>query len=380
MAELNPPSWEQEACHTAQGDRLVTSSLVCEEGVSLSYADSLKVTPAVAALTSSVEIGSAFIDGTSVANQGMYHVFNDASKTLTHNPGHISFSRYDLIIARVRDSQYSGLDDDWILEVVEGTAAAVPAVPSVADPSWIPLSRVLITSGMAGTIPSGNYLDLRTPFISCNGGTPDTVIYTADDTFTKADYPNAVAVKARVVGGGGGGGGAETTGVGEASAGGGGGGGGYSEAIISISSLADTEVVTVGAGGSGGVGVGAASSGGSSDFYSLTAGGGQAGTSMSATTGSDIVSNGGLGGTSSGGSINLTGKRGGYGQVSNGVRIFTGVGGDSTLGNGGYPLEGTAGAGNIYGGGGGGGINNPSSANSTGGAGASGVVIIEVLY
>src|SRR5690554_2748475 len=75
------------------------------------------------------------------------------------------------------------------------------------------------------------------------------IYYTANGTFTKANYPGIRAVLVQVKGGGGGSAGAVATGTGQASVGGGGGEGGYSSKWIDALNLNATETVIVGAGG-----------------------------------------------------------------------------------------------------------------------------------
>jgi hypothetical protein len=124
----------------------------------------------------------------------------------------------------------------------------------------------------------------------------ETLYFTSNDTFEKADYPGLYGVRVRACGGGGAGGGANTTGAGQAAVGGGGGGGGYAESVILASALASSETVTVGAGGVFGV-----SAAGHSSFGSHVQGnGGGVGSTSSAITTSNIGANPGSGGGGAG--------------------------------------------------------------------------------
>lgn len=95
----------------------------------------------------------------------------------------------------------------------------------------------------------------------------ETVYFTSNGTFAKADYPWLRGVRVRVQGAGGGAGGCPASSVGESASAAPGGGGGYAESFISdIAGLSSSETVTVGAGGAGGVGANVGSDGGSASF------------------------------------------------------------------------------------------------------------------
>jgi hypothetical protein len=106
--------------------------------------------------------GACFIRGTQSAFQGVYSLVNDASYQITIPNADLTNPRRDLIIAQVRDSTYSGADDDERLIVVSGTPAAVPADPSLAAyPNALVLARVAVAAGDTA-ISSGEITDLRT--------------------------------------------------------------------------------------------------------------------------------------------------------------------------------------------------------------------------
>ena len=97
-----------------------------------------------------VAAGGAFIRGTQNANQGAYHVWNDATVHLSIDAADLTNGRRDLVIAQVRDSYYSGADDDARITVVTGTPAAVPVDPSLASfPNALVLARITVAAGDA---------------------------------------------------------------------------------------------------------------------------------------------------------------------------------------------------------------------------------------
>lgn len=215
----------------------------------------------------------------------------------------------------------------------------------------------------------------------------EQVRYTADGTFTKADYPGLRAVRVRCVGGGGAGGGAGTTAAGQGGPGGGGGSGAYAEAWILDADIATTEAVTVGTGGTGGTGAGGAGNDSVFDTISgeVRADGGSGGGAASVAAVLSSFGNRGGGGLASNstGDLVMEGSDGtnGFGTAVN--RIHPGAGGASMMsGVQSQTVVGTTaagGAGVLYGGGGGGAGNGESQgAAASGGNGADGIVIVDV--
>lgn len=109
-----------------------------------------------------VSAGIAAIRGTQSAGQGVYTVYNDADTTLTIATADGTNPRNDLICLQVRDSAYSGVDNDARLVVVQGTPAASPADPSLSStPNALVLARVRVNA-LASSITNANITDLRT--------------------------------------------------------------------------------------------------------------------------------------------------------------------------------------------------------------------------
>ena len=146
MAELQPAHYTAGACHTAQGDRLVWSSIICTEGVSDKLGGDLLVSPGAAGLTVDVGGGSAFINGDNIADQGTYHVANLGDVTLVLGVSDPTDGRIDLVVATVRDAQYSGTDNDWVIQVIQGVTSPAPVAPGV-PPNSIALAEVLVIAG-----------------------------------------------------------------------------------------------------------------------------------------------------------------------------------------------------------------------------------------
>lgn len=224
-------------------------------------------------------------------------------------------------------------------------------------------------------LPAGRLL--RTTIYRISGG----VLQSSVDGGAFASASNifsgqalTASVKVKVLGGGGGGGNAISTATGNVSGGGGGSAGGYCEKILTSGFNGLT--ITVGAGGA------AQAAGSASSFGpSITASGGQAGTSGPQIPAVPNFFGGTTGGTATGGDINAVG---GHGDPAFYAGIISGNGGRSILGAGGRFVSGVTTTGTpgqaapTPGAGGSGAANGSAVAvNALGGVGAGGLVIVE---
>ena len=118
-----------------------------------------------------VAAGGAFIRGTQSANQGAYHVYNDATVNLAVTAANPTNGRRDLVIAQVRDAYYSGATNDARITVVTGTAAASPVDPSLASfPNALVLARITVAA-LDTAINTADITDLR-PIANIAGKLP----------------------------------------------------------------------------------------------------------------------------------------------------------------------------------------------------------------
>jgi hypothetical protein len=212
-------------------------------------------------------------------------------------------------------------------------------------------------------------------------------VYSASDTWTKADYPGLVAVWGWCVGPGAGGGGCATTAAGEAAEGAGGGAGEIRPFFVEAASLGTTETITIptgGAGGTAGANNGSAGSGSTSFGSHVSAGSGVGGAGGAATS-TNNQNGGGTGGTGgSGGLLSIPGEFGENGTVRSAQPSFANRGGGCMFGPGArtahsFATNGTTPAGG-FGGGGSGGRNNASQGTArSGGAGRGGGLILNYL-
>lgn len=347
------------------------ASVVVREGVVNKGAGAFQVTEDTGA-NMQVRVGSGtagdlcVIEGDLTA-QGTYVAeHQDASTTLLLSASDATNDRIDLIIVRVRDDdEDSGGLNRTDIEVVEGTPAAVPAVPALPDGA-IPLAEVLVQASVTA-ITDGDITDRREEF-KTRGQLVKTLYFTSSGTFEKADYPWLARVRARVQAGGGAGSGRSSS----IGAGAGGAGGDYAESMLLVDDLLPSETVTVGAAAPGTIDTQV--NGNDSSFGAhVVARGGQGGF---------VNGDGGEGGQG-GANVGEVVVIGGSGQAghSNNANIPSGAGGNSHLGGGG---KGRRGDGDLIGndgkryGGGGGGGKRATTGDAAGGDGAQGIVILEL--
>jgi hypothetical protein len=167
MAEINPPGFMQarndhsaevlRSAHTSlMGGHPLGGGFATRGGVHPEHGNRLAVTqtgsPTMAVV---VRQGTVFIQGTEGGNQGAYVCKNDADKTIAvaaaPGPG---LNRIDIVQARVRDQTYSGVNNDWVLEVKTGTPAGSPVAPN-ADANGMAIALIQVNSGVT-SINTGN--------------------------------------------------------------------------------------------------------------------------------------------------------------------------------------------------------------------------------
>lgn len=165
MAERNPPGWLQAGSHPSENDRLFIQSLlggspnqVIPSGI-LASADFLTVQHGTPNMSVDVAKGSAIIDGTESVNQGVYHVYNDATVNLAVTTADPVNPRWDLLVFKVQDAAYSGAVNSSSLAIVAGTPAGSPALPATPN-NAIALYKIVVPAA-AASIVNANLTDLR---------------------------------------------------------------------------------------------------------------------------------------------------------------------------------------------------------------------------
>lgn len=164
MTAVNPPAYIQAASHPADVFRRAIQTAmrggygVVQNGPSTF--DLLVTANGTPNMTVNVAAGRAIIPGTqNTLLQAVYEALNDATVNLTISASHPTLPRNDLVVASVQDAAYSGGSNQWLLQVITGTAAASPADPSVPSNS-ITLARVRVDAAVT-SIVSGKITDLR---------------------------------------------------------------------------------------------------------------------------------------------------------------------------------------------------------------------------
>lgn len=162
MDILLPPTWVQNRAVPARIERMMLGKYFQSPGIVTTSA--LGVTAQGSPnMTVNVAAGEAWVAGTSVSNQGYYHVVNDSIVVLTINQSNTS-SRTDIVVLRVYDSEYSGSFNTAQLEVITGTpGGGTPATPADS------LKLATITVGANVTsISNANIVDNRVTVKSNN--------------------------------------------------------------------------------------------------------------------------------------------------------------------------------------------------------------------
>jgi hypothetical protein len=110
----------------------------------------------------SVEIagGQIWIPGTTASNQAMYYGLNDATVNLAVAASNPSNPRIDVPCGTIKDAAYAGASNNFTLQVITGTPAASPVVPSLPASSAA-IADVTVPAG-ASTITTGDITDERT--------------------------------------------------------------------------------------------------------------------------------------------------------------------------------------------------------------------------
>lgn len=194
----------QALCYTAEEDRQALQAVVCEEGVVDTQGGDLLVTTGGAALDLSVAAGGTYVEGDDTADQGMYRVRNDGATTLTGTgaaspgPGEVvagvpdadgTNPRIDQVIVRVRDSEYSGLDNDSGAYVLTGTPSVGATLTNLTGAASLPdntirLAYILVPAGFAGPFVNATHiLDARTGYRECGVDRWHTVGATGEPAF-----------------------------------------------------------------------------------------------------------------------------------------------------------------------------------------------------
>lgn len=195
MTLRTPPSWEQNASHPAENDRLTTQALWATTGI-INDASLAVLQNSPVGMSVRVSSGWAAIVGTTQALMGTYVAYNDATVVLTITTANPSNPRIDLICATINDSYYSGSTDNVVFQVIAGTPANSPVAPSLPANS-IALAQVTVPAA-ATSITTSNIGDLRVLVTSNVPAQGDISSVTAGAGLTGGGTSGAVTLAASV--------------------------------------------------------------------------------------------------------------------------------------------------------------------------------------
>jgi len=197
-----PPSWLQNGSHPAENDRLTMQALYSTTGIigSTSLAVTQSATPGMSVV---IAAGWAAIVGTTQTNMGVYTSYNDGNTTATITTANATNPRIDLICLTVNDAYYTGSTNNIIVNVVAGTPASSPTVPSTPANS-IALAQVAVGAGVT-SIVNANITDVRVAVtsnlittsniaINAQTGTSYTTVLTDNSKLITLANASAIAV------------------------------------------------------------------------------------------------------------------------------------------------------------------------------------------
>lgn len=181
MTILTPPGWLQNAgtTHTAAQLRIYLAALQAgmsggatslrsrggvHPGLGQEFLVTQTASPSMGVL---VESGVISIPGSLSSTQGNYFASNDAQVTLSISAAHATLPRIDIVVVNVRDSFYSGANNDVQLQVVTGTPASSPVAPTAPDNS-LTIAQVAVGAAVT-SIVNGNITDTRI-YMAAAGG------------------------------------------------------------------------------------------------------------------------------------------------------------------------------------------------------------------
>lgn len=181
MAVTNPPGWLQNAgsTHTAAQLRQYLAGLVAGNfssatglrargGIHPSLGDEFRTHQAGSPnMTVITEPGICCIPGSESGAQANYWACNDAAVTLSITAAHASLPRIDIVVVNIRDTFYSGVNNDSQLQVIAGTPASSPVPPS-APANSITICQVAVGAAVT-SIVDANITDLRF-YLAATGG------------------------------------------------------------------------------------------------------------------------------------------------------------------------------------------------------------------
>jgi hypothetical protein len=145
--------------HARSYRRLLRDLYGRQEGVTSSGGCAVSEKSGTPNMSVDVAVGGVVVYGDDSTEQGSFYVYNDAVKNVAISASDPTNPRYDLIVARVRDSENSVPGDTLTIEVVQGTPAGAPAEPATPSSAYV-LARVEVLAS-ATSIVNARITDRR---------------------------------------------------------------------------------------------------------------------------------------------------------------------------------------------------------------------------
>lgn len=141
---IQVPEYLQTKTYSAKKDRRVQQAEVMQEGI-VDFGH-YKVTQRGAGANMSVDVaaGEAWVDGDSSAEQGFYHVVNDAVVNVAIAAANATNPRIDAIVLAVNDSTEIGGSDEYKLEALTGTATGGASLANLTGKPAIGATKLLL--------------------------------------------------------------------------------------------------------------------------------------------------------------------------------------------------------------------------------------------
>lgn len=166
---LTDPAYAQDLCYGPSALRIVNGGFVCGEGVVTmdSFVVAESDTPGQSV---QVSPGRAWVNNDE-ATDGPYFVLSTDIETLEIAPNASGSSRFDTILLRVCDSEFSAFSSAFTLVVNQGTPGGAAPSPPSDGCSYYQLAQILVANGFT-TITDANISDSRGPYRVCSNQGP----------------------------------------------------------------------------------------------------------------------------------------------------------------------------------------------------------------
>lgn len=150
MAILTP-NYLQTKSYSAKRDRRVQQAEVMQEGIVDFGHYAVVQRGAGANMSVDVAAGEAWVDGDAAADQGFYHVVNDAVVNVAITTASPANPRIDAVVLAVNDSTEIGGSDEFKLEAIAGTPTSGATLANLKGAPTPGPTKLLLAYVLVGT-------------------------------------------------------------------------------------------------------------------------------------------------------------------------------------------------------------------------------------